>query len=79
MAEMATKSLPVPYQKHLLGGCTTDVPLLNCHLQVAYHFAACLHDTMLLLLLPPPKKEVMFLVRSVCLFVCLSVGLLANL
>ena len=29
--------------------------------------------------LPPPKKEVMFLVRSVCLFVCLSVGLLANL
>jgi len=39
------------------------------------------------LLLPPPKKEVMFLVRSVCLFVrlfvclsvCLSVGLLANL
>ena len=32
-----------------------------------------------LYLLPPPKKEVMFLVRSVCLFVCLSVGLLANL
>jgi len=30
-------------------------------------------------LLPPPKKEVMFLVRSVCLSVCLSVGLLANL
>ena len=30
-------------------------------------------------LLPPPKKEVMFLVRSVCLFVRLSVGLLANL
>jgi len=30
-------------------------------------------------LLPPLKKEVMFLVRSVCLFVCLSVGLLANL
>ena len=30
-------------------------------------------------LLPPSKKEVMFLVRSVCLFVCLSVGLLANL
>ena len=30
-------------------------------------------------LLPPPKKEAMFLVRSVCLFVCLSVGLLANL
>jgi len=30
-------------------------------------------------LLPPPKKKVMFLVRSVCLFVCLSVGLLANL
>jgi len=33
--------------------------------------------------LPPPKKEVMFLVRSVCLFVglfvCLSVGFLANL
>jgi len=29
--------------------------------------------------LPLPKKEVMFLVRSVCLFVCLSVGLLANL
>jgi len=29
--------------------------------------------------LPPPKKEVMFLVRSVCLSVCLSVGLLANL
>jgi len=33
--------------------------------------------------LPPLKKEVMFLVRSVCLFVCLflclSVGLLANL
>ena len=29
--------------------------------------------------LPPPKKEVMFLVRSVCVFVCLSVGLLANL
>jgi len=28
-----------------------------------------------LLLLPPPKKEVMFLVRSVCLFVCLSVYL----
>ena len=27
----------------------------------------------------PPPKEVMFLVRSVCLFVCLSVGLLANL
>jgi len=25
------------------------------------------------ILLPPPKKEVMFLVRSVCLFVCLSV------
>ena len=25
--------------------------------------------------LPPPKKEVMFLVRSVCLFVCLSVCL----
>jgi len=24
-------------------------------------------------LLPPPKKEVMFLVQSVCLFVCLSV------
>jgi len=36
-----------------------------------------------LALLPPLKKEVMFLVRSVCLFVCLfvclSVGLLANL
>jgi len=35
------------------------------------------------LFLPPPKKEVMFLVRSVCLFVCLfvclSIGLLANL
>ena len=29
--------------------------------------------------LTPPKKEVMFLVRSVCLSVCLSVGLLANL
>ena len=27
------------------------------------------------ILLPPPKKEVMFLVRSVCLFVCLSVCL----
>ena len=25
------------------------------------------------MLLPPPKKEVMFLVRSVCLSVCLSV------
>ena len=30
-------------------------------------------------LLPPPKKEDMFLVRSVCPSVCLSVGLLANL
>ena len=29
--------------------------------------------------LPPPKKEVMFLVRSVCLSVCMSAGLLANL
>jgi len=29
--------------------------------------------------LPLLKKEVMFLVRSVCLFVCLSVGLLVNL
>ena len=33
---------------------------LSCHLR---------------LLLPPPKNEVMFLVRSVCLFVCLSVCL----
>jgi len=41
------------------------------------------HKSVQIRSLPPPKKEVMFLVRSVCLFVCLfvclSVGLLANL
>jgi len=52
--------------------------------------AACdieIHCTLSTHSLLPPKKEVMFLVRSVCLFVCLSVrlsvclsvGLLANL
>ena len=35
--------------------------------------AGCCHQYFSNLLLPPPKKGVMFLVRSVCLFVCLSV------
>jgi len=37
MAETATKSLPVPLQKHLLGGCTIDILLSNCH-QRGYRF-----------------------------------------
>jgi len=42
---------------------------------VGYEFGS---KSIMWMSLPPPKK-VMFLVRSVCLFVCLSIGLLASL
>jgi len=53
----------------------------HTHTHTHNAIAAVRHDNNAYIecLLPPPKKEVMFLVWSVCLFVCLSVGLLANL